>query len=81
MLAGCTGNSGNVQKEDGPKGAKENVSAPDPVKLTAAIDGPLIDDMFTRLITEKLKEKHPNISLQIVQPTRHLDGCDRIGGR
>lgn len=42
--------------------------SPDPVTLTAAIESVIIDSGYEALIMEALKKKHPNITLNIVQP-------------
>lgn len=72
LAAGC-GKSGE-SAENGAAGTKEGDGAAKvsdaPVTLTAAIDAVIIDSALETLIKDNLKKKHPNITLNIIQPTK-----------
>lgn len=71
--AGCgkSDNSQNPSATGEREGGTEAVKVSDaPVTLNAAIDAVIIDSALEALIKEHLKKKHPNITLNIIQPTK-----------
>ncbi|MDF2716341.1 MAG: extracellular solute-binding protein family 1 [Paenibacillus sp.] len=71
FIAGCgktadPAGSAGAGKENGAAGKVSDA----PVTLTAAIDAVIIDSALEALIKDQLKKKHPNITLNIVQPAK-----------
>ena len=50
----------------------------EPVTITAAIDGIIVEEDYERLITEQLKKKRPNITFQLIRPGKGTNLDDLI---
>ncbi|WP_158289480.1 ABC transporter substrate-binding protein [Paenibacillus flagellatus] len=68
-LAGC-GKGAGTSDAPSQQGGETPKTATEPVTLTAAIDAVIIDPALEKLIQEELKASRPNITLNIIQPTK-----------
>ncbi|MEF3302148.1 ABC transporter substrate-binding protein [Paenibacillus sp. GYB003] len=68
-LAGCGKGAGTSDAPAQQGGETPKVST-EPVTLTAAIDDVIVDAALEKLIQDELKASRPNITLNIVQPTK-----------